>query len=205
MITIACCLWEPNDNSFPFSRGYSEADVDKLHRAFARNLTVPFRTVCFTDRPRTFEEPVWQERLSAAEPDYGSMIEPFRLDEPSIIVGLDTLVVGNCDALARYCLEGSTLALPRDPFFPEKTCNGVALVPKGHGWVWSEFSGGNDMEWLRSLPCALIDNLFPRAVVSYKGHVQHYGLEPENRIVMLHGRPKAAELMHHDWAEEAWR
>lgn len=204
MITVACCLWDHNDQSFPFSR-YTEEDVDKLYRGFERNLTVPWRMVCFTEKPRKFAENVWQERLSAAEPGYGAMIEPFKLDEPSIICGLDTIIVGNCDELARYCLEGSTLALPRDPFFPEKTCNGVALVPKGHGWLWREFAGGNDMDYLRAQPAALIDEIFPRAVVSYKGHVQHFGIEPENKIVMLHGRPKAADLTHLDWVAESWR
>lgn len=202
MITIACCLWDANEQSFAFSRDYTEADVDRLHRAFKRNLTVPFRTVCFTERPRKFEEDIWQERLSANEPGYGAMIEPFKLDEPMILCGLDTIVVGNCDDMARYCMEAATLALPKDPFYPEKTCNGVALVPRGHAWVWREFPGGNDMEWTRSLPCALIDRIFPRQVVSYKGHVQHYGLEAENRIVMLHGWPKAGQLTHLDWVRE---
>lgn len=205
MINIACCLWEPNDHSLSFSRSYSEEDVEKLHRGFARNLTVPFRTICFTDKPRTFKEPIWVERLSAAEPDYGSMIEPFRLNEPTIIVGLDTIIVGNCDELARYCLEVAVPAVPRDPFHPETTCNGVVLAPRGHAWVWSEFQGGNDMDYLRRMPWALIDEVFPRAVVSYKGHVQHYGIEPENRIVMLHGFPKAHQLTHLDWVSESWR
>ncbi len=205
MITIACCLWDANEQSLPFSRDYTEADVDKLHRGFKRNLTVPFRTVVFTDRPRTFEEDVWQERLSANEPGYGSMIEPFKLDEPMIVCGLDTLIVGNCDDLARWCVESVGIAAPRDPFYPEKLCNGVVLATKGCGYLWTEFPGGNDMDWIRLQPATQIDRLFPKQVVSYKGHVQHYGLEEENRIVMLHGRPKAADLMHLDWVAESWR
>lgn len=205
MITVSCCLWDANEHSHEFSRDYSEADVDKLYRGFARNLTVPWRMVCFTDRPRKFEENVWQERLSANEPGYGAMLEPFKLDEPNIICGLDTIIVGNCDDLARYCLEAATPAVPRDPFFPETTCNGVVLATKGSGWVWREFPGGNDMDWTRAQPFALIDAVFPKAVVSFKGHVRHYGLEPENRIVMLHGRPKAGDLTHLDWVEANWR
>lgn len=205
MITIACCLWDANDQSFDFSRDYTNEDVDKLYRGFKRNLTVPFRMVCFSEKPRTFEEDIWQERLSAAEPGYGSMIEPFKLDEPMIVCGLDTLIVGNCDDLARYCMEATAPAVPRDPFFPETTCNGVVLAPKGCGYLWREFGGGNDMDWIRAQPgLALIDDLFPRQVVSYKGHVQHYGLEDDNRIVMLHGKPKARDLMHLDWVAEAW-
>jgi hypothetical protein len=205
MITVAVPFWDANEQSLPFSRHYTTEDVEKLYRGFARNLTVPFRFVCFTEKPREFAEPIWQERLSSAEPGYSACIEPYRLDEPMILVGLDTVIVGNCDELARYCLEGSQLAVPRDPFFPEKVCNGVALVPKGHGWVWSEFPGGNDMEWIRSLPVAVIDDLFPRQVVSYKGHTKHYGIEDETRIVYFHGVEKPAELGHLDWVAESWR
>ena len=121
MITVACCLWDANEHSLSFSRGYSEADVDKLYRGFERNLTVPWRMVCFTEKPRAFEENIWQERLSAGEPDYSAMIEPFKLNEPMILCGLDTIIVGNCDDLARYCLKRDTLTLPRDPFVPETT------------------------------------------------------------------------------------
>jgi len=205
VITVACCLWDANEHSFSFSRHYTTEDVEKLYRGFARNLTVPWRMVCFSDKPREFKEPIWQERLSAAEPDYGALIEPFKLNEPMILVGLDTVVVGNCDALAEYCLSATQLAVPRDPFYPEKVCNGVALVPKGHGWVWREFPGGNDMEWIRSLPVAVIDDLFPRQVVSYKGHVQHYGLEDDTRIVYFHGREKPHELQRLEWVSEHWR
>lgn len=206
MITIACCLWDANDQSLPFSREYTEADVEKLHRGFQRNLTMPFRTVCFTEHPRKFSEDISQERLSAGEPGYGSMIEPFKLDEPMIVCGLDTIIVGNCNDMARYCLEGSVTAVPRDPFHPQTTCNGVVLATKGCGYLWREFPGGNDMDWIRAQPAlALIDDLFPRQVVSYKGHVHHYGLEDENRIVMLHGNPKAAALTHLDWVADAWR
>lgn len=205
MITIACCLWDANEHSFSFSRHYTEADVDKLHRGFKRNLTVPFRTVVFTDRPRKFEEDIWVERLSANEPGYGAMIEPFKLNEPMIVCGLDTVVVGNCDDLARWCEESTGIAAPLDPYFPEKLCNGVVLATKGCGYLWTEFPGGNDMEWIRTQPAAVIDRLFPKAVVSYKGHVKHYGLEPENKIVMFHGESKPHQLSHLDWIGENWK
>lgn len=207
MITIACCLWDANDESLPFSRHYTTEDVEKLYRGFKRHLTVPWRMACFSEQPRTYSEPIWQERLSAAEPGYGSMIEPFRLNEPMILVGLDTVVVGNCDRLARYCLEGAAIAVPRDPFFPQTVCNGVVLAPQGQRWVWDEFPGGNDMDYIRTIPTALIENIdgAPKnAVVSYKGHVKHFGLENEACIVMFHGREKPHELGHIDWIREHW-
>ena len=204
MITVATLIWEPNDTSFPFSRMYDNSWVERLYRGFARNLTVPFRFVVFTDRMRVFnEDGIWQHMLTAAKPSYGDCIEPFRLNEPMILCGLDTVVTGNCDHLARYCITGQVIALPRDPFNPSQACNGVCLVPGGNRAVWDEWNGENDMEWLRGRPHVYSDDLFPGQVVSYKGHVKKHGLG-DARIVYFHGLEKPHELSHVDWISEHW-
>lgn len=209
MITIATLLWSPNKHSLPFSRHYTESDVEKLYRGFARNLSLPFRFVCFTEKPRRFCEDIEQERLSASEPTYSACIEPYRLNEPMILAGLDTIVVGNCDHLAAYAIGASKLAVPRDPFFPQTVCNGVALIPQGHAWVWRDQPAeGNDMDWIRAIwkrgAAAVIDDLFPRAVVSYKGHTKAHGLEDETAIVYFHGEAKPHELPHVGWIARHW-
>lgn len=204
MITIATLLWDANAHSLIFSRHYHENDVEKLYRGFARNLTVPFRFVCFSERSRSYCEPIQQERLGAAVPDYGSCIEPYRLDEPMILVGLDTIVVGNCDHLAAYAIGADKPAVPRDPFHAPKVCNGVALVPQGNARIWTEFPGGNDMEWIRKQDFAVIDEIFPDQVVSYKGAVRKSGLTEDTRIVYFHGRQKPHELGHVGWIARHW-
>lgn len=205
MLIVASCLWDPNSRTQDFSRGYDESWVDKLYRGFKRNLSEPFRFVLFTDRKRSFEEPVEQELLARNPPDYGCMIEPFRLDEPMILVGLDTIVVGNIDHMARYCLGASLIALPRDPYQPTRSINGVALVPRGHAGVATEWRGENDMEWLRRFPWEPIDDLWPGQVVSLKAHrVRDVGLQ-DARIVYFHGRPKPPALGHLPWVRENWK
>lgn len=205
-LTIACCLWDANDDSLPFSRHYTGIDVEKLYRGFKRNLTRPFRFVCFTEKPRTFSEPIWQERLTQAEPDYGAMIEPFRLNGPMFVCGLDTVVVGSCDALADYVMTAGQIAAPQDPFFPEKWCNAIVLGHEGCSYLWDQFPGGNDMEWIRAQPSvASIDRMFPRAVVSYKGFVKHFGVPDEAAIVYFHGEEKPHQLAHMDWVTEHWQ
>jgi len=204
VITVATLLWDANRHSLPFSRHYTESDVEKLYRGFARHLSTPFRFVCFTERPRTFCEEIEQERLAASEPSYGSCIEPYRLNEPMILVGLDTIVVGNCDHLAAYCIGADKIAVPRDPFFPDKVCNGVALVPGGNARIWREFPGGNDMEWIRKQDVNVIDDRFPGAVVSYKGHTKKHGLEETTAIVYFHGEDKPHQLPHVGWIARHW-
>lgn len=208
MITIATLLWAPNRQSLPFSTHYTESDAEKLYRGFRRNLSVPFRFVCFVDHPRRFAEPIEQMPIRG-EPNYGSCIQPYEMNEAMILVGLDTIVVGNCDHLAAYALGADKMAVPRDPFFPQTVCNGVALVPAGHAWVAAERpDGANDMEWIRSVwkrgDAAVIDELFPRQVVSYKGHARKHGLEPETAIVYFHGNQKPHELPHVGWIARHW-
>lgn len=193
MITICTLFWQPNAKSRDFSSIYDESWVDKLYRGFARNLTQPFEFVCFVDREYQFAEPVEQRPIEADSPDYGCCIEPYRLGVPMILVGLDTVVTGNCDHLADYCLNEKTLALPRAVYKPNTVCNGVCLVPAGHRHVYERWRGENDMEWLRKQRYALIDDLFPGQVVSYKGHVKEHGLDGVS-ICFFHGKDKPHEL-----------
>ena len=205
MITIATLFWQANDASYDFSRAYDETWVEKLYRGFARNLTRPFRFVCFTDRTRDFCEPIDQEPIRGRL-DYSACIEPYRLGEPMILVGLDTIVTGNCDALADYCMTADRFAVPLDPYAPQRVCNGVALVPRGHQRIALEHDGKtNDMEWVRRFSPGVIDHLFPGHVASYKVHVKPRGLG-DARIVYFHGLEKPPEIYQTTpWVREHWR
>lgn len=205
MLKVATCLWDANKHSQDFSRCYDEGWVDKLYRGFARNLTVPFEFVLFSDRPRKFKEPVKQLPLISKRLDYGSFTEPYKLNEPMILVGLDTIIVRNIDHMAEYCLTADTIALPRDPYKPERSINGVALVPAGHRKVFDDWRGENDMEWLRKFTWQPIDDKWPGQVLSVKAHrVRDIGIG-EGRIIYTHGKPKPQDLMNYDWARENWK
>lgn len=203
MLTVATLLWQPNDKSLPFSRMYNETWVEKLYRGFRRNLTVPFRFVVFTDRAYSFDAPeIETHLLRDPKPSYATCIEPYVLDDPMILVGLDTVVTGNIDHLAEYCLAADTIALPRDPYRMQQACNGVALVPAGNAHVYTRHNGENDMEWMRAQPHRFIDDLFPGHVVSFKGKAKR-GLG-DARIVYFHGKEKPHELPNIDWISKHW-
>lgn len=203
MITVATLFWQANRHSKPFSSIYTEEWVEKLYRGFARNLTVPFRFVCYVDRPREFAEPIGQRLLISKEPSYGDCIQPYELGEPTILVGLDTVVTGNCDHLADYCLSADVIALPRDPYRPVQACNGVALVPGGNAHVWTHWNGENDMVWMRKQEHVFIDDLFPGQVQSWKGAVSKRGLD-DTRICYFHGEAKPHQLAGNPIIEEHW-
>jgi hypothetical protein len=222
MITIATLLWDANERSESFSRCYDETWVDKLYRQCARNLTGPFRFVCFTDRRRTFTRGVEQALMTGRDRriGYGDCIEPFRLGVPMILMGLDTVILRNIDHLARWCLdmteyEGRVIALPRDPYNIRQACNGVVLSPGNRSDIWNTWSGHNDMEWLRQFPHLYIDDVFPGSVVSYKGYILGQTGQVERGvpdphsfngvdICYMHGVPKQHELLDVPEIKEAW-
>lgn len=182
---------------------YDETWVERLYHGVARNLTRSFEFIVFTDRPREYSVPVTQIPLSSAEPDYGHCIEPYKLGQPMILMGLDTIITGNIDHLADYCLTADRFALPLDPYNPAQCCNGVALVPAGHANIGFAWNGENDMEWVRRFDPAVIDTLWPGQVVSYKGHVRQNGLG-DARIVYFHGDEKPHQLRE-AWVREHWK
>lgn len=209
MINIACAFWDANRLSKQFSRHYTEADVCALYRGFKRHLNLPFRFICWSERPRDYaERGIEQRQLVAETPSYGALTQCYELNEPTIFCGLDTIIVGNCDHLAAYCIGADKPAAPLDPFKPETVCNGVTLVPGGNAWLWSEYPGNNDMDWIRDNWKAGrivdLDRFFPDQVVSYKRHVREDGLTEETRIVYFHGEHKPHELPHVGWIARHW-
>ncbi len=148
-------------------------------------------------------EPVQQVGFKRLPPNYGSLIEPFRLNIPTILIGLDTIITGNVDHLMGYCFKAHKVALPRAVYMPDTICNGVALIPRGHRDIYYRWHGENDMDWLREQEYDVLDDLFPGAVVSYKEHVKENELG-DARIVMFHGPEKPHEL-DEPWIRKNWR
>jgi hypothetical protein len=208
VITVAACLWDANRHSRHFSRCYDESWAEKLYRNVAQHLTVPFRFKLYTDKTRKLNEPIEQVRLEMKDTHYGACIEPFKADEPTLFMGLDTIVVGNIDHLAKYAMSARKPAVPRDPFAdtgPWKLTNAVVIAPAGcRSMLWDGYDNQNDMDWINTRDVAIMDELWPREVVSYKGRIQRTGLEDETRIVFFHGPHKPWELGQVGWIARAW-
>lgn len=205
MLTVCTLLWQPNGKSRDFSRMYDETWVEKLYRGFQRNLTVPFRFVCYSDRAREYSEPIEQKVVPGlGRRGYSDCIKPFELGVPMLLCGLDTLVTGSCDKLAAWCFEEKVMCLPRDPYKPNQAINGVCLVPAGWERIAKEHRGQNDMEHVRRYPHRFIDDEFPGFVRSWKGHVRDHGLNG-TKVIYFHGREKMHELAGNPIIETHWR
>lgn len=204
MLKVVSLFWQANVKSQDFSRCYDETWVEKLQRGFARNLTVEHEFVLYTDREREYDADVTQVVVDGlGQNGYSDCIRPYEMGDPMILVGLDTIVTGNCDHLAQYCLEQDVILLPRDPYKMERACNGVALIPGGWQEIADRHTGQNDMEWMRSFPHLFIDDRWPGHVQSFKGRVRDGGLR-DTRICYFHGREKPHELSGVPWVRQHW-
>lgn len=205
MITFCSLLWDANEKSQEFSRAYDETWAVKLFNGFRRHCSLPYRCVLYTDRPRDLPKNITQ----VVQPDlgrngYGDCIRPFEMNEPMILVGLDTLIVASIDKLVRWCLDNpGKLALPKHPY-EEWSINGVTLWGGRNERIFADWRGENDMDWLRAFPHERIDDLWPGKVKSYRAQVHHKPLG-DTRIVYFHGRMKAHELQGERLIQDHWR
>lgn len=205
-VIIASLLWKPKGNVQHFSRMYDESWAEKLFAGFRRNLTVPYEFVLFTDNKYNLSEDITQ----IVNPDlglngYADCIKPYALNRRMILVGLDTIVIGNIDHLAEYTKHCKKIALPRDPFQLSRACNAVALVPDGMEHIAIDHKNENDMEWLRTKPHVFLDDIFPGEILSYKCQVKNRKDLTGVKIVYFHGLEKPHELTHLPWIKEHWR
>jgi hypothetical protein len=203
-LVVSSVLWDANSQSQEFSRVYTDEWALRLFNGFRRNLTVPHRSVLFTDRLRDlppFIDQIVQPDLGSN--GYGDCVRPFILDEPMIFTGLDTVITGNCDKLARYCLESDKIALPKHPYEPY-AINGVVLTPGGHRRIFDEWRGENDMKWMRRWPHNLIDTLWPGRVISYKASVRNRAFPNKACIIYFHGNPKMQDLSDEAFIKRHW-
>lgn len=206
-LKIATCLWTPNGKSFEFSKVYDETWVEKLYRGFSRNLDEPFDFFVFVDDPSKYEfliPEVHVVQLNDKEPGYDAYIEPFQLPGPLLVVGLDTVIVGDCNFLADLARNQEHLYLPLDPN-AGVACNAIAVVPEGHEEIFDLHNGENDMEWLRKFPHKFLDDAFPDKVVSYKKRVRMRTYQDHWSIIYFHGNPKMDQLHGKlEWVTKHW-
>jgi hypothetical protein len=210
VIIFATLLWAPNDQSFPFSRHYTTDWVERLYRSIDRNYGGDFRFIVWTDKLRTYCEPIEQRPITSPFPTYGDCVEPYAASDeaPMILMGLDTVATGNLEDLVDYAKHATVLALPRDPYNPRQACNGVALIPQGHGFVWNDWIDRRegDMDRCRSVEHVFIDDLFPGQCVHYRTGVAGSGLG-DARLVYFSGEDKPGAMPRREapWLKDHWR
>jgi hypothetical protein len=185
--------------------------VGKLRRSIQRYLTLAHRFYVVTDDAASNYPGM---RCKPASPLLRGWWQKLRLFKPGmfpegrvIFIDLDTLILGNIDALASYDGE---FAILEDFYRRGGYGSGVMLWRSGFGariWEAYEAAGfpqgdtGGDQAFLeRTAPRAeFLQKRFPGVFESYKVHAREGAHGP---VVCFHGQPRPHEVG--GWAGAAW-
>jgi len=203
---------------------YGPEYVNRLKAAVARNLSIPHRFICMTDRPQGLDcetlpvpmnLPGWWGKIAV----FNKKLFPGR----RLFIDLDSVITGNLDDFAAYT---GKLAVIRP--FPGDRDNGINsglmnIAPGAYAQIWKKFSVNpqaavqycvanavpawncGDQRWLELMIKEKLDywqDLNPGQVVSYKFHCQQ-GLPDNARVVSFHGKPDPHDVTD-VWVKENW-
>lgn len=233
-VIFACVLFShAKDSELPaFSDGYDATWADKLYRGLSRHYTGPFDFYVFTDKDiYNFQENekrnFYHEYLEEPDLEWGTLMEPLKLHEQGcriIVMGLDTVIVGNIDKIIQTKLFDYGVGLPSDPYQPKEICNAIAIFdPKEAQRLWINwitkldfhiqntlyFGQLSEMAYLRTMCNDIairLDLAYPGEILSYKAHVRgHKDAKTNARIVYFHGLPKCGSpKIEEKWINKNW-
>lgn len=192
---------------------YTGEYVDKLQSMIERHLTVPFLFITMSDdKVNGLQVP-----LTKGWPGWWSKIEMFWFGGPAIYFDLDTVIVGNIDALADAIMTAGD-----DRFYMLRKFRDAAGMNSGimawtgnWKWLYDEFKIDScpkyhrgDQEYIaykmeqKGFNVRAIQEHLP-GVVSYKHHCGE-GLPDGAKIVCFHGHPRPTQVKT-AWMQEHWR
>lgn len=218
-LTIITFLWYGDRWN---DRDMGSTYLCNLYRSIDRNITIPFKFVCFTNlkltlpkviKCRRFNPPSWRgclPRLWMYNPEA-------ELKGQCLALDLDIIITGSLDDIASY--KGDFCV--RSKFAPglEHRADGdiIGFRPSACYDIWNRFvmdpkSGerlteGRERWWYRYVrDCKdRWQTLFPGQIISYKRHVRKQRKLPDNaRIVSCHGKPRPHQI-DEQWVEECWK
>ena len=219
-ITIVSFLWNGDRWN---ANDMGELYVNTLYRMVKRNLSFPFRFVCFSNNQRLvlengieqlpFYPPSWKgclPRLWMYNPEAG-------LEGQVLALDLDIIIVGPLDDIASYRGDFCVRSKFKPGFESKADGDIIGFRAGARKNIWDDFyadpqyvenfTGGRERWWYRKTDLCKDrwQTLYPGQIVSYKRHVRRTGKLPSNaRIVSCHGRPRPHEIRD-DWAKENWR
>ena len=215
MITI-CCLKQ--------GKKYNATYVNRLYNMVSRNMSEPFKFVCFTDNRLGINKEVDMFPLPYnAEGWWGKMgLYKQKIDgvdtEKLLFLDLDVVITGRLEQICNY---ESDFAMAKDypyHYLPpndkrQKWGNtSVVLLKVGsQSKIWEAYNQQGcpevdrfgDQEWIYEQFYGCCDLMPESFVQSYKLHNLAGDKIPECSVVMFHGTPKPPDCG--GWVKRLWR
>lgn len=191
---------------------YGADYVYNLHRGITQNLSLEHEFICFTDIPvlgvPCQHIPVeglkgWWNKLALFHPDV------FELGDQVLYFDLDTIIVDCIDDIASY---RGQFAILRDFLRPHGYGSAaMSWQAKRCSKIWEKWDVlgrfelmNGDQHWIEMIwPMAdILQDLYPRRLVSYKVHCQNHYPEGAS-VINFHGTPNPHECT--DWVQDYWQ
>ena len=197
MLTVACVLKSGGD--------FDEDYVFALREGVEKNLTIPHKFVCYTDKPiKNMSIRLLSEDLNG----WFAKFEVFKEVGPALYLDLDTVVVGEIDSLGGDIVEAGEAFWMLEAFSPvRKWASGIMGWTGDWSWLvhhCKRYAGlyFTDQECIAkalrksmTTPRMIRRNYYH--IYSYKHHCLE-GLPSDAKIVCFHGKPRPKEV------EESW-
>lgn len=201
MLTVYCVYWGDK---------YSIQYPRRLQMMVARNLSLPHRFVCISDKVIDGVEtvkplcdyPFWWQKIGLFHPDLN--------DGPAIYFDLDVVITGNLDGFAAY--TGGGLWMPRN-WSNSGHSGWQSSVMAWRGSDASEIFTSfdferdsprlwGDQEFITELMGDRVHEIPLGEIISYKYHCRGRSLPEHAKVVCFHGKPDYHEVSD-SWVKRA--
>lgn len=195
-VTFACVLRSGGD--------FSSKHVYALRDMIAKHVSTSFLFGCFSD----VDLPgVWRIPLKAKYPGKWSMVEVFRTVGPTIVFGLDTVIVGDLSELVHLAMNCPPKRVWLIDSFhrKRKLANGIMIWNGDWSKVFTEYNYKEARKRSRLEMISTILNLKKLGaefrtinekvpgIYSYKKHCRDV-LPKDAKIVLFHGKPRPHQV-----------
>jgi len=226
-LNVICFYW--NGDRWNANDKLASRYVNNLYRGVARNLTLPFHFVCFSNESLNLDDSI-EQRSFESPFTKGVLPRLYMFSEQAGLMGcqvlcldIDIIITGSLDDIASY--RGEFCA--RSKFAPGQEHKidgdiiGFHANEENEERFWYKalnnpanvlnLTGGRERYWIRHVVGEQggdrWNRLYPGQIMSYKRHVRLNNKVPNNaRIVSCHGEPRPHVLAKkHQWAKECWK
>ena len=194
MLTVSCVNWGTK---------YSPRYVEILQAMVERNLTIPNRFVCFTDRPENYR--CETRKIPPGLKGWWPKVWLFSRDlfeDRMLFLDLDVAITGNLDELVNV---PSKFCIISDWHLDSYNSSVFVMDKNAHPEVWEDFNStkgyAGDQDWItEKIPYAAV---FPSQwCVSYRSHAQP-GVPRGTKVICFHGEPKP-DSFPSEWVRRVW-
>lgn len=132
--SIVCC--------FRTGGEYKPEHVEALYKQTCRQTTKKYNFVCYTDYAESFSDGITVIPLEKNYPGWWSCVELWRHQGPSIIIGLDTMFIGNIDHILQLAcdVKGNEFLLLESFWHLGQYINGMQIWNGDWSWLYKNFN-----------------------------------------------------------------